>query len=193
MRNVLIINAHHPYPFSQGKLNATLTEKARTQLSDKGYNVRTVKPSEGFEVEQALEDHNWADIVILQTPLNWMGVPWSFKQYMDEVYSAGMGGALCEGDGRTSDNPKANYGRGGTQSATKYMLSVTANAPAEAFADEDDFFEGKTLDDLLFPMHMNFKFFGMQPLPTFAAYDVMKNAQVDADLSRFEDHINKHF
>ena len=40
---------------------------------------------------------------------------------------------------------------------------------------------------------MNFKFFGMQPLPTFACHDVMKNAEVEEDLKRFEAHLKKHF
>ncbi|ABW26631.1 conserved hypothetical protein [Acaryochloris marina MBIC11017] len=30
MKNVFIINAHEAYPFSEGKLNATLVEKATT-------------------------------------------------------------------------------------------------------------------------------------------------------------------
>jgi hypothetical protein len=57
------------------------------------------------------------------------------------------------------------------------MLSLTANAPAESFNDPAEFFEGKGVDDLMFPMHMNFKFFDMTPMPTFMAYDVMKNAE----------------
>ena len=40
---------------------------------------------------------------------------------------------------------------------------------------------------------MNFKFFGMQPMATFASFDVMKNADVENDFKRFEAHINKHF
>lgn len=104
-----------------------------------------------------------------------------------------MGGDLCVGDGRTEDTPKKNYGMGGALTNTKYMLSLTFNAPEEAFNDETEFFNGKSVDDLLFPMHMNFKFFGMTPIETFACFDVMKNADIDNDLLRFEAHINKHF
>lgn len=85
---------------------------------------------------------------------------------MDDVYTAGTGGAMCNGDGRSEDAPKKNYGRGGTLTGTKYMLSLTANAPAESFNDPAEFFEGKGVDDLMFPMHMNFKFFDMTPMPT---------------------------
>lgn len=193
MKNVLILNAHHYYPFSEGKLNAALIEKADAFFQAKGYQTRVVNTQDEFDEETELENHQWADIVFLQSPINWMGMTWSFKKYMDEVYTAGMGGALCHGDGRHQDNPKANYGKGGTLNNTQYMMSLTLNAPAESFADATDFFEGKSVDDLVFPMHMNFKFFGMQGLPTFACYDVMKNADIDSDFARFEKHLNENF
>lgn len=193
MSNVLIINAHQYYPFAEGKLNQALVSIAEEHLKAKGYTVKTVKPSEGYDVDEALENHNWADFVLLQSPVNWMGVPWSFKKYMDDVYTAGMGGAMCNGDGRSEDAPKKNYGRGGTLTGTKYMLSLTANAPAESFNDPTEFFEGKSVDDLMFPMHMNFKFFDMTPMPTFMAYDVMKNAEPEKDFERFEEHLDKNF
>jgi len=193
MSNVLIINAHQYYPFSEGKLNATLVDKAVTLLEGKGHSVRVVTMSDEINVEQELAHHQWADTVILQSPSNWMGVPWSFKKYMDEVYTAGMGGALCVGDGRHEQTPKENYGTGGTLTGKKYMLSLTFNAPAESFNNPDEFFDGKSVDDLMFPMHMNFKFFDMKPLPTFTAFDVMKNADVESDFKRFEAHINDNF
>ncbi len=193
MKNVLIINAHHYYPFAEGSLNQAMVELAERELEGKGYTVKTVKPSEGYDVEQALADHTWADIVILQSPVNWMGVPWSFKKYMDEVYTAGMGGALCNGDGRSADAPQKNYGRGGTLGGTRYLLSVTANAPQQAFNDPEEFFDGHSIDDLLMPMYMNFKFFDMTPIATFSAFDVMKNAQPEADFARFQDHLEAHF
>lgn len=193
MSNILIINGHKYYPFSEGKLNTTLVEKAVSILEAKGHKTRVVTISEEINIEKELENHQWADIVILQTPVNWMGVTWSFKKYMDEVYTAGMGGALCVGDGRDESAPKKNYGMGGTLTNTKYMMSLTLNAPEEAFNDENEFFNGKSIDDLLFPMHMNFKFFGMKPMETFACFDVMKNAEIESDFKRFEAHINKHF
>jgi len=193
MSNVSIINAHQYYPFSEGKLNATLVDKAVTLLEGKGHSVRVVTMSDEINVEQELAHHQWADTVILQSPSNWMGVPWSFKKYMDEVYTAGMGGALCVGDGRHEQTPKENYGTGGTLTGKKYMLSLTFNAPAESFNNPDEFFDGKSVDDLMFPMHMNFKFFDMKPLPTFTAFDVMKNADVESDFKRFEAHINDNF
>lgn len=42
-------------------------------------------------------------------------------------------------------------------------------------------------------MHMNFRFFGMEPLETFACYDVMKNANTEDDFKRFDAHLKKVF
>ena len=180
MSNILIINAHHKYPFAEGRLNGSLVQKADESLTAGGHTTRVVTIDDGWDVDRELENHQWADIVLLQTPVNWMGVPWTFKKYMDEVYTAGMGGQLCDGDGRHREAPEKQYGSGGTLVGKKYMLSLTFNAPKESFDDAGQFlFQGKGVDDLLFPMHMNFRFFGMEPLPTFACFDVMKNADVE--------------
>ena len=98
-----------------------------------------------------------------------MSVPWFFKKYMYEVYSHGMDGRMCNGDGRSRYNPEIQYGQGGTLLGKKYTFSITLNAPRDSFDDPDQFlFQGKSIDDLFFPMHMNFHFFGMEALSTFA-------------------------
>ena len=194
MSKILILNGHQPYPFAKGELNATFMERARTALTTAGQDVRMTLVADGYDVDQEIENHQWADAIIMQFPVNWMGVPWSFKKYMDEVYTAGMDGRLCQGDGRTEDAPKKNYGMGGSLSGTQYMISATLNAPAEAFNDTSEpFFEGASLDDLLLPVHLNAKFFGMTPLPSFGAFDVMKNPDIDSDLVRFDAHLKEVF
>ncbi|SES71806.1 modulator of drug activity B [Nitrosospira multiformis] len=35
-------------------------------------------------------------------------------------------------------------------------------------------------------MHLNFKWIGYEALPTFMAYDVMKNPEIETDFKRFE-------
>ncbi|GGA85451.1 flavodoxin [Neiella marina] len=194
MSHVLIINAHEPSPYSEGKLNASLVNQAKATLEANGHAVRVVTMQDDIVVEEQLGHFEWADRVILQTPINWMTIPWSFKKYMDEVFTAGMGGALCNFDGRTPEEPKKNYGTGGSRANTKYMLSLTFNAPEESFNDASEYlFQGKSVDDLMMHMHANFRFFGMTALPTFACYDVMKNPNVEADFKRFEAHLNANF
>ncbi|WP_068114357.1 NAD(P)H-dependent oxidoreductase [Tropicimonas marinistellae] len=194
MSKILILNGHQPYPFAEGRLNATFVERAKSYLEDLGHEVRVTKVADGYDAETEVESHQWADTVIMQFPVNWMGAPWSFKKYMDDVYTAGMDGRLASGDGRSPEAPKANYGMGGALKGTKYMLSVTFNAPKEAFDDASEpFFHGASVDDLLRPMHLNARFLAMEPLPTFAAFDVMKNPQIEADLSRFDVHLANVF
>lgn len=194
MPKAYIINAHYPSDFSSGRLNGSLVEKANKLLEEKGYELRNRNMLEDWNTQEELDNHQWADVILLQTPVNWMGVPWRFKQYMDDVYSAGMGGQLCDGDGRTRSDPSKQYGSGGTLGGKKYMLSLTFNAPPDAFNDNDQYlFQGKGVDDLFFPMHMNFRFFDMEPLETFACYDVLKNPDIENDFQRFDEHIAKHF
>ncbi len=193
MPNVFILNGHQKYPFSAGRLNATLTEKAGKFFTGNGYRVKTTTMEDDYAVQEEIEKFKWADIVFFQTPINWMGVSWSFKKYIDEVFSMGMMGELSDGDGRSKEAPKQNYGLGGKLQGN-YMLSVTANAPKEAFNNpEETFFGGISEDELLRPMHLNFKWFGLQPLPTFMAYDVMKNPEIANDFIRFEQHLSTHF
>lgn len=193
MKNVFILNGHQKYPFSEGRLNASYTKKAIDFFESQGCAVRVRTMEDSYEVNQEIENFKWADLVFFQTPLNWMGVSWSFKKYIDEVFSAGMMGELSAGDGRSREEPKKNYGLGGKLKG-KYMISVTANAPEEAFRNpEETFFNGISEDELLNPMHLNFQWFGLKALPTFMSYDVMKNPQINQDFKRFDQHLNLHF
>ncbi|KIC47660.1 flavodoxin [Ruegeria sp. ANG-S4] len=194
MSNILIINGTQPYEFAPGRLNASFAENARSALSRQGHSIRLTNIAEGYDIEAEVDAHVWADVVIMQFPVNWMGTPWVFKKYMDDVYTAGMDGRLSFGDGRKPNAQKANYGMGGTLKNTRYMLSVTFNAPKEAFDDPSEpFFAGGSVDDLLRPVHLNAKFLGMQQLPTFAAFDVVKNLNIESDFKRFDAHLTAVF
>lgn len=193
MKNIFIINGHQKYPFSEGRLNASLTKKAENYFTSNGYNIKKTTMEDNYDVNEEIEKFKWADVIFLQTPLNWMGVSWSFKKYIDEVFSTGMMGEMSDGDGRSREQPKKNYGLGGKLKG-RYMMSVTANAPKEAFNNPNEsFFDGMSEDDLLRPMHLNFKWFGFEPMPTYLAYDVMKNPEIDKDFERFEKHLENNF
>ena len=183
MSNILIVNGTQPYEIAPGGLNASLTEQARNVLTSWVMMVASPQwPTAMTRTPRLMPI--CGDTVIMQFAVNWMGVPWSFKKYMDEVYTSAMDGRFADGDGRTSDAPKKNYGMGGKLGDKKYMLSVTFNAPAEAFEDTaEPFFAGDSVDDLLRPLHLTAKFMAMQPLPTFAAFDVMKNPAIQEDFA----------
>ncbi len=194
MKNILILNGHQPYPIAKGALNAAFVDRARRFLEANDFSVRVTEVTKGYDIETETNAHRWADALILQFPVNWMGVPWSFKKYMDEVYTAGMDGRLSNGDGRSQAAPEVGYGTGGTMIGRHYMLSVTFNAPRAAFDNQSDwFFAGASVDDLLRPVHLTFKFFGMSPLATFAAFDVIKNPTIADDFTRFDAHLAAAF
>ncbi|SKA67421.1 NAD(P)H-dependent oxidoreductase [Desulfobaculum bizertense] len=195
MKNIFIINGHELYPaISEGRLNATLAEMAEAFFVERGCEVKTTTMQDDWNIEEEVQKHMWADFILLQTPVNWMGVAWSCKKYMDVVYTAGLDGRLCDGDGRTRKDPSKQYGSGGTLTGKKYMLSLTFNAPKAAFDDPGQFlFQGKGVDELFLPAHMNFRFFNMEPVKTFVCYDVMKNPDVSSDFTRFDAHLRDVF
>ena len=159
-----------------------------------GFEVHEVVVAEGWDTDAQVDRQLWADVIVLQFPVNSMGPPWILKKYLDEVYTAGMDGRLSSGDGRSRTDATKRYGTGGKMTDKAYMLSVTLNAPRNAFADVDQsFFAGATIDDVLNPIHLNFKFFGLAPLPTFAAYDVSKNPTIESDFERFDAHLAASF
>ena len=69
------------------------------------------------------------------------------------------------------------------------MLSVTWNAPDEAFVDPAQFFEGKGIDAVYFPFHKANQFLALSELPTFLATDVMKAPNVEATVARYAQHL----
>ena len=192
--NVFLINGHQRWEgFAEGKLNQTIIDATQKQLTNAGYEVRTTIVESGYEVAEELDKYKWADTVFIQTPVYWMTVPYLFKKYMDEVFTSGIGEVLCTDDGRTREDLSKKYGSGGLMNGKKYMLSTTWNAPLEALEDPSQFFEGKGVDGVFMWLHKAFQFFGMEPLPTFSCHDVLKEADVEGDLKRLQEHLAKSF
>ena len=132
-----------------------------------------------------------SDFIIYQMPAWWMGVPWIVKKYLDEVFTMGHG-VLYASDGRSRSDPQLKYGSGGLLHGKKYMLSLTWNAPLEAFDDPAQFFGGVGVEGVYLAFHKANQFLGLEPIPTFIANDVEKNPQIEADLIRFTSHLTEH-
>lgn len=98
-------------------------------------------------------------------------------------------GSLYESDGRTRSDSSKKYGSGGLLHNKKYMLSLTWNAPLEAFNDPEQFFEGVGVDGLYLHFHKVNQFLGMTPLPTFITNDVVKSPDVANEIRRFSNHL----
>lgn len=189
--NILLINAQKAFGHSAGRLNTTLHETARDTLAELGHALEETELENGYDIDQEVAKYLWADLVIYQQPGWWMGAPWTLKRYLDEVLTQGHG-KLYASDGRTSADPSRNYGRGGLLQGTSYMLSVTWNAPLEAFNDPTEFFEGRGVDAVYFPFHKSQEFLGMSAQPTFMVNDVMKNPQIEQYITRYREHLTRH-
>jgi modulator of drug activity B len=192
MKKVLIINAHQFYQgISTGKLNRTMAGVIKDEMEKRDYEVIQTDIEKGYDIEAEVEKHVKADIIILQSPVYWFGMPWIYKKYVDEVFTAGLvQQSLLVDDGRTRQDPGKQYGSGGKMQGKKYMLSLTWNAPQEAFGDAEQLlFHGKTVDDVFVSNTANYKFCGAEILPSFSSHDVMKQADVEGDIARLREHL----
>ncbi|HSW99926.1 MAG TPA: NAD(P)H-dependent oxidoreductase [Patescibacteria group bacterium] len=194
--NVLIINAHLNYPsWSEGTLNRSMIEEAKTFLTQFGHTVAETSVEAGYDPEEEVQKHVDAGAVILQTPINWFGAPWIYKKYVDEVFNAGLRSkVLLDNDGRTRSDPTRQYGTGGHMQGRKFMISTTWNAPETAFSNPGGvLMEGKSADELLLNISANYKFVGFDILPSYGMYDIFKeNADITLGIERFKKHLAKH-
>ena len=194
--NILIINTHLTYPgWSAGKLNHTLAELAKTFFTGHGHTVTETSIERGYKPEEEVAKHAAADLVILQTPVNWFGAPWIHKKYVDEVFNAGLATKiLLEGDGRTRADPSRQYGTGGKMQGKKFMVSATWNAPREAFDNPDGvLMGGKGTADLFLNITSNYKFCGYEILPDYGVFNIFKNiSEIPRALEGYRQHLEKH-
>ena len=198
---ILIINAHLNYPgWSEGKLNLTFMDAAKAFFTERGQPklgvpmVAETFVERGYKPEEEVSKHLAADLVILQTPVNWFSAPWIYKKYVDEVFNAGLTSKiLLEGDGRTRKDPSKQYGTGGKMQGRKFMISATWNAPKETFDNPNSvLYGGKGTADLFLPITSNYKFCGYDILPSFGIFDIFKHPDVPGALVEYKRHLEKY-
>ena len=98
-----------------------------------------------------------ADLVILQFPLWWFGMPAIMKGWIDRVWAYGLA------YGRHGQGNRFRYGEGGF-AGRRAMVSVTTGGPAEDYAPRGI---NGPIDQLLFPItHGSLFFPGMSVLKT---------------------------
>ena len=192
MKNILLVNGAKTFAHSNGQLNDTLTELAQEVLLDLGHQVQVTRADSEYDAKSEVEKFLWADTVIYQMPGWWMGAPWTVKKYIDDVFTEGHG-SLYANDGRSRSDASKKYGSGGLIHDKNYMLSVTWNAPMDAFNDAEQFFHGVGVDGVYLPFHKANQFLGMQTLPTFIVNDVIKAPEVEAYMAQYRDHLTQVF
>ncbi|QFU01096.1 Modulator of drug activity B [Halomonas sp. THAF5a] len=190
--NILMLNGAKAFAHSGGRYNDTLHETARGLLAEQGHTLKETRIDDGYDLETEIEKWLAADVIILQMPGWWMGPPWTVKRYLDEVLTEGHGRLLAS-DGRSRQDPSRQYGSGGLLHGKRYLLSLTWNAPQEAFDEEGNFFEGRGVDAVYFPLHKALEFLGMSALPTFLANDVIKAPDIETHVAAYQDHLTELF
>lgn len=195
MKNVLIINGHQRYDkIAEGRLTKLFVDTAGDFFTQNGFNVKESIVEGAYDVQDELDKFAWADYILFQYPVFWMGVPWITKKYIDEVFSGGINTVTFVSDGRSKEDPSKKYGSGGLMQGKKYMLSLTYNCPETEFNNKEGFFNGLTLDEANIATHKLFQFCGAAPLETYAIHDVFnENLDIDTELKRFKDTLKRNF
>jgi modulator of drug activity B len=195
MKNVLIINGHQRYDqIAEGKLTKLFIDTANEFFSTSGLNVKHSVIESDYVISDELEKLSWADYILFQYPVFWMGVPWITKKYIDEVFSAGINTVTFVSDGRSKEDASKKYGSGGLMQGKKYMLSLTYNCPESEFDNKDGFFDGLSLDEANVSTHKLFQFCGADPLESYAIHDVFKeDLDIDSELTRFRSTLERNF
>lgn len=196
MKTVLLIDSHLNYPnWSEGTLNKAFYDTAKDFFIAKGCKVLETKIEKGYTPEEEVEKHLQADIIILQTPVNWFGAPWIYKKYADEVFNSGLhSGKLLSGDGRTREDATRQYGSGGKMQGKKFMICATWNAPSEAFGNiEQHLMQGKDTSDLFLNITSNYRFCGADIIPAYNCFNIFKRDDVGKDIANYPAYLGKVF
>ena len=195
MKNVLIINGHQKYDaIAEGNLTKQYIDAASEFCEKNGFTLRHSVVESEYDIKEEVEKLVWADYILFQYPVYWMGVPWITKKYIDEVFSAGDHNGLYINDGRTRSDASKRYGSGGLMQGKKYMLSLTYNCPTSEFSNKDGFFDGLSLDEAHVATHKTFQFCGAEPLETYSVHDIFKgDLDMSGELDKFTEILEKNF
>jgi len=195
MKNILIINGHQRYDeVAEGNLTRMYIDSASEFFEKNGFNVKHSVVESDYNVKEEVEKFVWADYILLQYPVYWMGVPWITKKYIDEVFSAGDHNGLYINDGRSRSDVTKRYGSGGLMQGKKYMLSLTYNCPTSEFSSKDGFFNGLSLDEANIATHKTFQFCGAESLETYSVHDIFKgDLDMKDELGKFNLLLEKNF
>ena len=191
-KKVLLINTHLTYTgWTEGTLNNSFIQKAKDFFETKGFEVLETKIEDGYNADEEVEKHFEADIVILQTPVNWFGAPWIYKKYVDEVFNSGFASKkLLLGDGRTREDTTKQYGSGGLMQGKRFMICATWNAPAESFDNPaNKTFEGKGVTDIYLPITSNYRFSGYDIVDSYNCFDIFRSSDIAKDLEKYPVHL----
>lgn len=116
MKNIVLISGHPD--ISHSTANRIITEEL---LADKNITAADIKlnyPDYNFDIEKEQQLLLSADLIIMQTPFIWYGLPGHVKLWMEKVFTYGFA-----------------HGEGGDKLKGKsFLLSLTLGGTAEAYS-----------------------------------------------------------
>ncbi|WP_027709218.1 NAD(P)H-dependent oxidoreductase [Zooshikella ganghwensis] len=180
MHKVLIINGAEQRKMAPGVFNESMVKSAQDLLSHYT-EVKVSHIANHYDIKEEQEKILWADIIIFQFPVYWFNVPSTLKKYFDNVYEYGLFFGSSE-----------RYGDGGFLTKKHYMLSTTWNAPHEAFSYSNSLFSGKDPDDFLLAIHTTQQYIGMKQLPSFAAFNIVKDPRFGYWHTQWQNHLSQY-
>jgi len=118
------------------------------------------------DIEEEQRKLLWADVVVLQFPLWWYGMPAILKGWVDRVYANGFAyGVGAHGGGRWGDR----FGEGNL-AGRRAMIALTIGGRMAHYGPRG---VNGTIDDLLWPIHHGVLFYpGMDVVPPTVFYEV---------------------
>ncbi|MEL4896565.1 NAD(P)H-dependent oxidoreductase [Crocosphaera sp. Alani8] len=120
---------------------------------------------QGFaeDVQKEIEKLFWCDVLIMQFPLWWFGLPAILKGWVDRVLAMG----ILYGGGKWYDN--------GVLKGRRAMVSLTTGGPPTMYTQTGI---NGDVEQILFPIHHGIlHFVGFEVLPPFIAWAVSRASQ----------------
>jgi len=181
---ILLIDGYAKHIDSNGNLNKALYSIFLNRVRKN--NEVQVSSVEDYDRINEVNKMLWADLIFIQFPIYWFQVPGKLKQYLDDVFVYNQFYHFSK-----------EYGQGGLMADRKFLLSTTWNAPESAFGDPSEFFEGKQIDDVLFPLYCAFKYCGFTPFDpdkrVLSFHDVVKHPDTKQYFTTMNTFITQHF
>ncbi len=166
-QNILIV-AGHTYPQTSIANNAIITLLKEKYPEARVDNLIELYPDFQIDVKAEQEKLDWADIVIIQTPLFWFSMTSMVQRWIEETFAHGWA-----------------YGsQGHALEGKKVIVGITAGAPDQKYDDGE---EGISIPEIEAPLKAIFPFCGMNYLGCVFTGGLL-NAGADTPDVELHDH-----
>ncbi len=175
--NILLVNGYQKHDFCKGELNFSLYNIFLNKLRHH-HNIQ-LSSVESYDVIDERNKFFWADLIIFQFPIYWFNVPGKLKLYLDDVFEYGQFYSFAD-----------KYGKGGLMKGKEYIISSTWNAPEYTFNDNNEFFNGRNVDEILISFHKAMEFCGFTQRETLSFHNVVKEPNFELYKTKLEQYID---